>query len=250
MPSTTSQVDNPNAGLTNYEFMQRRIAEQREKTRHRMTQSVSPIQLKSAPPETQEATRLRARYREKNRIQLKDAARRHRSEDFERKHGHAASEAKADQRLERQRLRSERPRRRGRLQARGKPKSGKLAVPVESSSSSSEDERSEEHAPRKAPRPVLKLHSRRRPVPFPAVADEGKETPTSTSATAPGQQQFKSRQTAEPFEPSSDDDEEHRWREEEELRKQRAYIEQLKADRRIRLARANAARASTFADCR
>ncbi|KAJ7441802.1 hypothetical protein B0H11DRAFT_1932727 [Mycena galericulata] len=241
-----SQIDGPNTGLTNYEFMcetflsvnddfnlphllrQRKIAEQREKTRHRMTQY--RLRLKSAPLEAQEATRqrareARARYRQKNRLQLMTAARCKRIDDFELTHGTLAADAKAERRLDRQRLRSERTRRKGRLLAAGKVKSRKRAAPVESSSS--EDDQSDED--RATPSPPVASRKRAlststsKRVPPTASLDEDTSfahPPSSASARGPP----KSSQVAAPME-SSD----------EETVERRAYIERLKAQRRIRL---------------
>ncbi|KAJ7431199.1 hypothetical protein B0H11DRAFT_1941969 [Mycena galericulata] len=247
-----SQMDGSNVGLTNYEFMQRKIAEQREKTRHRMTQY--RLRLKSAPPEAQEATRqrareARARYREKNRLALINAARCHRKEyvnstpphpplpslaialtasEFERTHGTLAANAKAERRLERQRLRIERTRRKGRLQAAGKPKSRKRVTRTESSSS--EDNQSDEE--RTAPNPppafrkrALSTNTSQRVSP-PASSDEDNTplVPPPSSASAGGQR--RSRQAAARMEQSD-----------EENAERRLYIEHLKAQRRIRLGR-------------
>ncbi|KAJ6454921.1 hypothetical protein C8R47DRAFT_1228443 [Mycena vitilis] len=119
----SAQVDP--VAMTQYQVMQFRKEEQREKARLRMAKY--RLRLKSAPPEEREeslsrARAARARYREKNREQLLDSARCKRIGAFGQKFGLVAFEAKIERRVERRLLKADRKRRKSRPSAPGKPK--------------------------------------------------------------------------------------------------------------------------------
>ncbi|KAJ7622772.1 hypothetical protein DFH06DRAFT_1143104 [Mycena polygramma] len=141
--------------LTQYQVLQQKLQEQREKSRVRMARYRQ--NLKTAPPDKQEASKqrareARARYREKNRSDLAAALRCKRLVEFSNKFGFEAYEAKVQRRAERARIRSERMRRKARPRVRGKPrKRAPSSEPDADESGSESDDSSDTDADMQAP---------------------------------------------------------------------------------------------------
>ncbi|KAJ7770731.1 hypothetical protein B0H16DRAFT_1715385 [Mycena metata] len=109
--------------ITEYDLMQLKKQQQREKTRARMARFDSYRQKIKELPDVQKEEALhraraaRAKYRERNRVKLLDNARGKRRAAFEAKHGPQAYEARLEARRQRELEAHERPRCRTRVGA-------------------------------------------------------------------------------------------------------------------------------------
>ncbi|KAJ7022483.1 hypothetical protein C8F04DRAFT_1272593 [Mycena alexandri] len=113
------------SALTEYQLMQLKKQQQREKTRARMARYRQ--KMKELPEGEKEeilgrARAARARYRERNRVKLLDTAKCKHRAAFEAKYGAQAYEAKLEAQRQQQLEAHDRPRRRDRVKAAKKPK--------------------------------------------------------------------------------------------------------------------------------